>query len=85
MEFKSYADQAIASELTAALKLSGIVLESRFKDQMHKQYGFSDVTIAGSMRRASGQLGIVRRHLTNELKNFYSLDAPGYPVVYLFK
>lgn len=83
MEFKKHVDEIIKAELTVALKQQKVVVEHDFKHLIHERHGFSMPTIAGALRRMHPKMGLTRRHLTDELKNFYSLDASGHPVVYL--
>lgn len=83
MEFKNYVDQVIENELSAELMQRNIILEQNFKNHIHERHGFSMPTIAGALRRMHPKMGLVRRHLTDELKNFYNLDVSGNPVAYL--
>lgn len=83
MEFKDHVDKIIKMELTSALKQKSIIMEHDFKDIIHNRHGLSMSTISGAIRRTSPKMGLIRRHLTDELKHFYKLDVPGYPVVYL--
>ena len=85
MEFKNHADEIVKAELAAALKQQNVVIERDFKRLIHERHGFSMPTIAGALRRMHPKMGLTRRHLTDELKNFHSLDMPGYPVVYVSK
>lgn len=83
MTFKFYVEKIIQTEIKNIISNKGYVLETAFCSMLCEKYGFSKLTVIGTLRRIYAEIPLTKRRMSNELKSFYGLEVKGFPIVYL--
>lgn len=86
MTFKDHVEGIVKEAIDKTIRQQGYILETEFCTKMCKEYDdFTISTIRIALQKIGPELGLIRRHLTNELKRFYKLTIKGCPIIYFPK
>lgn len=83
MNFKDHVREVLESEISKQIKQQGYVLEADLCAMVREKYNFTMATIKGMLRRIYPGMSLIKRRMSNELKDFYNLEIKGCPVVYM--
>ena len=83
MTFKNYVSEILSTEISIALEKRGYLIEIEFCNMIRGKYNLSIPTVRGTLHRIYPELSLIKRRLSNELKDFYCIKIKGCPVVYI--
>lgn len=83
MDFKEYVEEILQKEVSDVVNQQGYFLEKEFCTMMCEKYKLSVFTVQGTLRKIYPTMDLIKRRVTNEIKQFYDLQIKGCPIVYL--
>ncbi len=83
MTFAAHVEKILQAEVLSAVKQQGYVLETEICTAICVTYNLSLYIVRGTLRRIYPRMSLLKRHMSDDLKRFYGLEAKGYPIVYL--
>lgn len=83
MDFDNYVKSILQEETIKLIEQQGFFLENDFCPMISSKYNLSESTIRAKLRNLCQELSLNRRRLSNELKNFYNINAQGFPIIYM--
>lgn len=83
MTFQEHLKEVLKTEIDKTVKRQGYILETEFCNIICEKYGFSLYTVLGTLRRIYSEMPLIKRRMSNDLKQFYGLETKGYPIAYL--
>ena len=83
IEFKKHVEGILCAEIAIMIEQQGYFLETEFCNIVCEKFNFRISTVRPVLRRIYPELQLIKRRLSNELKDFYGLDVKGCPIIYL--
>lgn len=83
MSFKAYVEEILQNEVLSVVRQLGYVLETEICTMVCEKYNLHLYIVRATLRRIYPEMALLKRRMSDDLKQFYRLEVKGYPIVYL--
>lgn len=83
MTFQEHVEETLKAEIDKVIRQQAYILETEFCAQICERYEISLSTVLATLRRIYTEIPLIKRRMSNELKNYYDLQIKGYPIMYM--